>query len=90
MTPGTDFQSEQIRELQAELTFMRRRLFGDSREANGESLYRTVSRTHDDAQLLKLEFTKMRTWNIFLTAGFGLVVVILVIILYMFLTGGTV
>ena len=78
----------QIQQLEAEIVALRRRLFGDSRDATSDSMYRMVKETHEDVQELKMESTRLRTWNIFLTIGFVMVVVILVVILYLFLTGG--
>lgn len=73
----------QIREMRREIEFLRLRLFGDSREANAESMYRTIQETKVTAEQLKLELARLRLWNVVLSIGFVTVVVILVIILYL-------
>lgn len=83
-----DIQAEQIREIQQDLLYLRRRLFGDAREASADSLAKTVEHNAQETQALKLELVRMRTWNIFLTGGFVIVVIILMVMVYLSIAGG--
>lgn len=81
MPPGEP--GDQMREVRRDIEFLRVRLFGDSREANAESMYRTLKETKETAEQLKLELARLRIWNVVLSIGFVTVVVILIVILYL-------
>jgi hypothetical protein len=50
------FLSERIGEFQIEIATLKHRIFGDSREANGDSLNRKIQRSIDDTKTLNDRF----------------------------------